>query len=946
MNGVPPDLASRVDSFLNSVRVGVDLGEAAGGIAVVRNREILHAETYVDFHDATLEQRRILRRGRRTRHAKKMRLARLRSWVLRQKLPNGERLPDPYDVLADKRFWPKPGTYETKGADPCGGPGWIEVAQKDGLDARGFVRAITLIFKKRGYRYDDKDFEDLPDARLHDFLESCCILREAGTMAEQLRAEVERRARPKLTAAYENSLNRPPEPRKAVPRQIKENAVRVIVQRFGEKHRMEPMVIERWCKELVGLLNRVLRPARFDNRLRSGCSWCGKKTPRLKKPEVRFKAFRAAVGNLRVPKWTGAREFRSLSNEERKPLLDWWEKRASGSDFPKGPKVPVTERAPSEDNISKYLDSIESPRRWMKNSKGQWNLDHPMLPQLNDLLNRTPRRGRAKLCMQHLDLAAGGGSMMDAGLAWQQMRGRHAPNPRREQHDQRVLRRLEEILFIRGKKGQVAWRHGPVALLTLEIPDPQTERVGKGKQTERKTLSIRERLHGESGGTCMYCGKEIPVEATEMDHIVPRARGGPDLQLNRVAACHTCNHPDTGKGNRLPSEWKKEEEWLRFEERVRRINMPDFKRMLLLLPAGANYPDDPTPLARVAARSGAFAAEIAELFKTYGVEPPSPAYILGKPHLQVVSGRWTRDLRMSWLFHDREARQENFPRKDRTDLFNHAQDAALLAATPPHTWRPRILCETAVRPCVKKDEKGALVVLENGSFEHELRPRPGVALLALAPDWAGFLRRRAVPIVRELGKLKATWRRQLMDLSLFQQPANVDTPKLWVHKPLPQPTTTGQRRYTAKSQKGGLVVRVPHHDGTSGVRKVQVKPIQSEAAILWSVVRGSRESLCLSRVRPRAIRELVQDMIDPPLPKRAKKIGRIERGEVIRLDGVFYRVKELSRDNVIVIPENALPDALADRQGIPREQRAASPERTLGKRELLAYFRSRPDPAT
>src|SRR5262245_127405 len=122
-------LHNQIDRFLPMVRVGVDFGEHAGGIAVVRNHEILYAETYIDFHKATLEERRRLRRGRRTRHAKKMRLSRLRSWVLRQVLPNGERLPDPYLVLKERQFQVQPGIFKAKGQDPHKSTSWLEHAK-------------------------------------------------------------------------------------------------------------------------------------------------------------------------------------------------------------------------------------------------------------------------------------------------------------------------------------------------------------------------------------------------------------------------------------------------------------------------------------------------------------------------------------------------------------------------------------------------------------------------------------------------------------------------------------------------------------------------------------------------------------------------------------------------------------------------------------------------
>lgn len=49
--------------------------------------------------------------------------------------------------------------------------------------------------------------------------------------------------------------------------------------------------------------------------------------------------------------------------------------------------------------------------------------------------------------------------------------------------------------------------------------------------------------------TCAYCGKTGPLAR---DHVVPRARGGPDNANNIVMACAQCNG---SKGDRLASEW-------------------------------------------------------------------------------------------------------------------------------------------------------------------------------------------------------------------------------------------------------------------------------------------------------------------------------------------------------------------------------------------------------
>jgi len=37
---------------------------------------------------------------------------------------------------------------------------------------------------------------------------------------------------------------------------------------------------------------------------------------------------------------------------------------------------------------------------------------------------------------------------------------------------------------------------------------------------------------------CAYCGKKHP---TTLDHVVPKARGGPTIKKNLIAACGDCN---------------------------------------------------------------------------------------------------------------------------------------------------------------------------------------------------------------------------------------------------------------------------------------------------------------------------------------------------------------------------------------------------------------------
>ena len=964
---VPIHLRQRVEDFLSGLRLGVDFGETTGGLGLLHGRTVLHAESFVDFHSTTLETKRTLRRGRRTRHSKKMRLARLRSWVLRQKLPDGTRLPDPYPIMRDRRFQTKPGLFEQKGEPPTAYPTWIAAAMAGAVDSSGFVCALTHLFQKRGYKYDDKELAEFSEARLLDFLDSCCLLEQAPELAAKMEAEVQRRGKPKMIEAYRAALTRPSEPRKAVPRQIKEGDLRAMVAAFGKRVGLPDETTQRWQKELCGLLNRVLREARFENRLKSTCAWCEKKTARLKKPGVREKAYLAAVGNVRV--CTEVRgKTRPLNEQEKAGFIEWWRRRQLPRDeqqkifVPRAPNI--FDRAPAEANIEKAFAQLGVVKSWLRDAKGKPYLGYGMLSQVNNLLNHEPRGGRASLCMEHLEMAAAGKHMKDAGVEWQTMKIRRAPNPCLEQHDARVMQRIERLLFLKNRRGEAAWRWQDeegkplrLSFITLEVPRPETLQVGKGQQTQRQGKGLREQLFDETGGVCIYqhtatCLARhgaLTLETMEKEHIVPKERGGPDVRVNLVACCHDCNHPDSGKGGRLPSEWMGygSAEWQEFEVRVNQMNrLPDAKKNLLLLPPGQSFPEDPTPLAHVGARPRAFVAELIRMFERYQMPPPTVEYRLDAPHVQRVDGKWTTDLRQAWLWKDEQAREPNFPVKDRADLFNHAQDAVLLAATPPHTWRSQVLVDSAIRLCVKRDGQGQLV-FENGRPVKELRRRPGLPLLDIAPDWVGFMQRRRKPIVTVLGRMKASWKRQMMDQSFYRKPDGMGDKFLTIHKPLQGGISPGrrpgQRRHMVEVPKGGLLIQVPYFDPASAQkrnRKVQVKPVASTAAIFWRDAKGRFQ---ISLERPAPIRRFVLQPVEPPLPEAVKPIGRWERGQTIRLQARgdfpagFYRVKELAEGGIIVIAENNLTAAIAERLQLPKEV-VKTTERKVGKRELCKLF--------
>ncbi len=61
------------------------------------------------------------------------------------------------------------------------------------------------------------------------------------------------------------------------------------------------------------------------------------------------------------------------------------------------------------------------------------------------------------------------------------------------------------------------------------------------KAAWRQDSTERFRVLHRDNFTCRYCGARPGSELLEVDHLVPVARGGSDDEINKVAACKTCN---------------------------------------------------------------------------------------------------------------------------------------------------------------------------------------------------------------------------------------------------------------------------------------------------------------------------------------------------------------------------------------------------------------------
>ena len=61
----------------------------------------------------------------------------------------------------------------------------------------------------------------------------------------------------------------------------------------------------------------------------------------------------------------------------------------------------------------------------------------------------------------------------------------------------------------------------------------------------------RRNIYHHYANRCCYCGKHFPAPELNLDHVIPRSRGGGTDWSNIVTSCVPCN---LRKGNRLPHE--------------------------------------------------------------------------------------------------------------------------------------------------------------------------------------------------------------------------------------------------------------------------------------------------------------------------------------------------------------------------------------------------------
>jgi len=73
------------------------------------------------------------------------------------------------------------------------------------------------------------------------------------------------------------------------------------------------------------------------------------------------------------------------------------------------------------------------------------------------------------------------------------------------------------------------------------------------KEGERR-LKLRFQIFQRDNFTCQYCGRESPECILEIDHRLPKSKGGKDNIDNYITSCRECN---LGKGDIILKEFQK-----------------------------------------------------------------------------------------------------------------------------------------------------------------------------------------------------------------------------------------------------------------------------------------------------------------------------------------------------------------------------------------------------
>ncbi len=828
-------LKTKINEFNSAFKMGIDLGKSVG-FAIVKDNKVIFAHTLVDMSISNLKNRREHRRNRRSRRAREKRLAKLRSWVLRQKV-DGKQLPDPYKIR-NKIFENKHNLIST-------------VINGTNTTPEAFVRSLSLIFSKRGQEIENISLEISEYTNKHLLKEVQDLLKRSVVGEEEIEV-----FKDELTKRYEESDEEKKKQyaniisefedidkskfKKFINRKEHKKQIEDVVSTFYRVNKINNINKGRWIKELKGLLDKPVRKVRFKNKIVIGCNICGSITPKKNKNEVRRFEYDLAVlnfltaGRIKEEEKEEAKsyftkifnstekirdEIKSIENlkenKEQCPVSDGELKEEQKSELEKQKK----ERTRQKTSITKKFKTYYSKNKLL-NKKQSY-----VEKQINDLLY-TKIRGRSRYCTKHL-------KSMSQGVDLEKdihgiRRKRYDRNFIQQNHDKRVINFIEKSLFDNNDSeiSKLIKLKG-IKYISIEAPEPKTKRTKKGQTSKKDERKIKEKIFDKLNSTCIYTGEELNkdnLNLYELDHIFPKSRGGPNIRDNYVI---TTKNTNKEKGNRTPYQWIEKGKFEEFRDRVDKffeLGYINLRKKEILLYEGNEYPDNPTELARTGARVSSFIYELSDMLEKHGLDRPQTLFEKGKPIVQVVRGYDTAKLRKQW----NAIKPGEIPIKDELNAFNHAEDAAIIASIPPATWRERIF-------------------RYDGKFENSEKMRPDFAPLILAPCWNTYELNRNKSIVSIISKTRYSWKKHFIDDTFYifpneksrfddiytlnksiPKPLNqqrLDKEHLYYHKKIDQSSN-----YLIRAQRGGTTVMLKPLNKPE--RYIQIKPIRSGVLLI------------------------------------------------------------------------------------------------------------------
>lgn len=356
--------------------------------------------------------------------------------------------------------------------------------------------------------------------------------------------------------------------------------------------------------------------------------------------------------------------------------------------------------------------ALEILKRLILSGKNPADFYHEEISRLNG--NTDPKRGLVADDLKFL---------MKMGVGWE---GIHIPNQKLEAIVQQADDEDEAIRRIIGSQNDPIVRHRLGVfydrLRTLRVKHGVPNSIAlefvredfmgrkavieyraflKKRETERKraredaanagaterSAALKLELLREQGGICLYTGEgmqETKLDEYQIEHIVPRAKGGADAVINYVLTTQKTNEE---KGNRTPFEWlSKTNGWDAYVHRIRsRATALRNKKVKLLLSENAiELAERYTALAETAWISK-LSLSILDVF--FGWKNGNDKD--GNKRVVIVNGGLTARIRRKYklnsILNPDVKDEEEAEKKNRGDDRHHALDAMVISFIPSWT---------------------------------------------------------------------------------------------------------------------------------------------------------------------------------------------------------------------------------------------------------------------